>query len=47
MSDIWDNCEHDWVESGIDDDIDGSVECSKCGCPGQVQADGTVYWPAT
>lgn len=45
-SDLWDSCQHDWKDEP-DSMTEGSVECTKCGAPGQRETDGSVYWPAT
>lgn len=46
----WHLCEHEWEErtdSQFSNDLFTEVVCSKCGCPGERSADGSVYWPAT
>lgn len=49
MNTKWEHCEHEWVESLAweDDDSPNAVVCDKCGCPGERNNDGSVFWPAT
>ena len=42
----WDRCWHEWVNPP-DAERQSEVLCKKCGCPGAVEHDGEVYWPAT
>ena len=42
---IWDDCDHEWED--YEDMSDRAVRCVKCGCPGERESDGSVYWPAT
>ena len=42
----WDDCMHEWVEP-FDAAKHTTVYCKKCECPGEVQNNGEVYWPAT
>jgi len=42
----WDECMHKWIYR-VDSDSDREVYCTECGCPGDVEHDGEVYWPAT
>lgn len=46
----WETCEHKWKEVEAQDlsETFGSVECEKCGCPGEMTwATKEVFWPAT
>ncbi len=42
-------CDHVWQQL-IDKSLDYmciQVKCEKCGCPGEIQPDETVFWPTT
>jgi hypothetical protein len=46
MSD-WYSCEHEWRDVPEDDSELQAVICKTCGCPGEREPDGQVFWPAT
>lgn len=43
---LWDSCEHEWLDVDNEWEAD-AVKCKNCGCPGERNHDGSVYWPAT
>ena len=46
----WNSCEHEWeeVEGCMLDPKRTTVECKKCGCPGEQWVEtGEVDWPCT
>ena len=42
----WDECMHEWAYP-FDAAKDTEVYCTKCECPGEVEDNREVYWPAT
>jgi hypothetical protein len=41
----WSDCEHEWRD--VESQCERDVVCVKCGCPGEREDDGSVFWPAT